>query len=76
MALRFMVGDSSQAGKRASGQTGKGSCLFVTFAEKIEEFEKAQEGDAFAQRAAANLVRSFFIHGGLFLGTPKAPWLP
>ena len=43
---------------------------------KIEEFEKAREGDAFAQRAAANLVRSFFIHNGLFLGTPKAPWLP
>jgi hypothetical protein len=46
------------------------------YADKIEEFEKAQAGDAFAQRAAANLVRSFFIHNGLFLGTPKAPWLP
>jgi len=46
------------------------------YAEKIEAFERAQEGDAFAQRAAANLVRSFFIHNGLFLGTPKAPWLP
>jgi hypothetical protein len=46
------------------------------YAEKIEEFERAQEGDAFARRAAANLVRSFFIHNGLFLGTPKAPWLP
>jgi len=45
------------------------------YADKIEEFQVTLEGDARAQQAGGNVVRSFFIHNGLFLSTPKAPWL-
>jgi hypothetical protein len=45
------------------------------YADKIEEFQRTLEGDVHAQQAGANVIRSFFIHNGLFLSTPKAPWL-
>jgi hypothetical protein len=45
------------------------------YADKIEEFQRTLEGDVRAQQAGGNVVRSFFIHNGLFLSTPKAPWL-
>lgn len=37
------------------------------YSEKIAEFEKGVEGNARQQAAAANLIRSFFIHNGIFM---------
>lgn len=37
------------------------------YSEKIEEFQASVEGDARAQTRAGNVVRSFFIHNGIFM---------
>jgi hypothetical protein len=37
------------------------------YSEAIVEFQKTSEGNARAQTKAANLVRSFFIHNGIFM---------
>jgi hypothetical protein len=37
------------------------------YSEKIAEFQAAAPGDGRAQARAANTVRSFFIHNGIFM---------
>jgi hypothetical protein len=37
------------------------------YSEKIEEFQEGIEGDARARGRAANVIRSFFIHNGIFM---------
>jgi hypothetical protein len=37
------------------------------YSEKIAEFQASAEGDARAQARAANIIRSFFIHNGIFM---------
>ena len=37
------------------------------YSEKIEEFQASVEGDARAQTRAGNVIRSFFIHNGIFM---------
>lgn len=37
------------------------------YSEKIAEFQESVEGNARQQMAAGNLIRSFFIHNGIFM---------
>jgi hypothetical protein len=37
------------------------------YTEKIAEFQGSADGDARAQARAGNIVRSFFIHNGIFM---------
>ncbi len=37
------------------------------FTEKIAEFQESVDGDARAQGRAGNVIRSFFIHNGIFM---------
>ena len=37
------------------------------YSEKIAAFQSAAEGDARAQGRAGNIIRSFFIHNGIFM---------
>lgn len=37
------------------------------YSDRIEEFQAGVEGDARRQAKAANYVRSFFIHNGIFM---------
>lgn len=37
------------------------------YTEKIAEFQESLEGDARAKGRAANIIRSFFIHNGIFM---------
>jgi len=37
------------------------------YSEKIAEFQKTAGGDARSQGRAGNIVRSFFIHNGIFM---------
>jgi hypothetical protein len=37
------------------------------YSEKIAEFQAAAGGDARAQARAGNIIRSFFIHNGIFM---------
>ncbi len=37
------------------------------YSEKIAEFQQSLEGDARAQARAGNIIRSFFIHNGIFM---------
>ena len=37
------------------------------YSEKIAEFQASADGDARAQARAANVIRSFFIHNGIFM---------
>ena len=38
-----------------------------SYSEKIAEFQQSLEGDARAQARAGNIIRSFFIHNGIFM---------
>jgi hypothetical protein len=37
------------------------------YSEKISEFQESAGGDARAQSRAGNIIRSFFIHNGIFM---------
>ena len=45
------------------------------YVQKMDEFSKTLPGSPADQFRQVSIIRSFFIHNGVFLNTPKAPWL-